>query len=176
MSDVNGMSVDQLRDLVAQLHAEPASGARNPEVVARWLGGRRSRVTTARGVTHIGGDGEPSPMQMLLGALAACVADVIATHASMAGVEIDALEVEASGHFDVLAYLGVDMNHGSGFQSVACTVRIDAPSASPEALQQLEDRARVSSPVGDSIARAVTLELRFRQAPTGDHHTETRTG
>ena len=35
------------------------------------------------------------------------------------------------------------------------------PEATPEQLRRLEDRCERSSPVGDSLARAIPLQLRF---------------
>ena len=107
-------------------------------------------------------------MQILLGSLAACLADVIATHASLMGIRIESLDVEASGHFDVLAYFGIDEQHGSGYQEVTCTVRLSAPSATPDQLLVLHDHARRFSPVGNSLERQVPVNLVFTEKPSAD--------
>lgn len=167
MTTLNGMSVDQLQGLIETVRADHRAGDRDRRVTASWVGGRRSRVTTARGVTHLGGDEEPNPMQILLGSLGACLADVIATHASLMGIRIDSLEVEASGHFDVLAYFGIDQRHGSGYQEVRCTVRLSAPSATPDQLLALHDHARRSSPVGNTLERQVPITLSFAESERG---------
>lgn len=168
MTTLNGMSVDQLQGLIETVRADHSAGDRDPRVTASWVGGRRSRVTTARGATHLGGDGEPNPMQILLGSLAACLADVVATHASLLGIPIESLEVEASGHFNVLAYFGIDQRQGSGYREVTCTVRLSAPSATPDQLLALHDHARRSSPVGNSLEQPVPVNLVFTEEPSAD--------
>ena len=77
------------------------------------------------------------------------------------GIPIESLDVEASGHFDVLAYFGIDHRHGSGYQEVTCTVRLSAPAATPSQLRALHDHARHSSPVGNSLERPVPVHIVF---------------
>ena len=100
VAEINSVNVTQMlefRDLVAQ---DPTKAERNPALVARWAGGSRSRVEFKDKVVHIGGDGELNPMQMLLATLAACDVDVVAMHASLLGLNIESLSVEATGHFN----------------------------------------------------------------------------
>ena len=87
---------------------DPAKADRNPALVAHWVGGSRSRVEFKDKVVHIGGDDELNPMQMFLATLAACDVDLVAMHASFLGLKIESLSVEATGHFNVQSYLGLD--------------------------------------------------------------------
>ncbi|MBI3609153.1 MAG: OsmC family protein [Nitrospirae bacterium] len=112
-------------------------------------------------VVHLGGDDELNPMQMFLATLAACDVDLVAMHASFLGLKIESLSVEATGHFNVQAYLGLEGATGSGYDGISYTVRLSAPSATPEQVAHLRERCERSSPVGDSIARAIPLTLEF---------------
>jgi len=148
----------EFRDLVAQ---DPTKAERNPALVAHWAGGSRSRIEFKDKVVHIGGDGELNPMQMLLATLAACDVDVVAMHASLLGLNVESLSVEATGHFNVQSYLGLDGAPGSGYDAIAYTVRLSVPGATAEQITHLRERCERSSPVGDSLARAISLKLEF---------------
>lgn len=164
-TELNGVQLEKwlrFREIV-QNDARPAE--RNPTVRAHWVGGQRSRVeftnptTKANIVTHIGGEGDLNPMQTLLAALAACDVDLIALHASLLGIEIESLSVEATGHFNVRSYVGVSGAPGSGYDSITYAVHLRAPNATPEQLAYLRECIERSSPVGDSLGRAIPLEF-----------------
>jgi len=158
---INSVNVTQMlgfRDLVAQ---DPTKAERNPALVAHWAGGSRSRIEFKDKVVHIGGDDELNPMQMLLATLAACDVDVVAMHASLLGLNIESLSVEATGHFNVQSYLGLDGAPGSGYDAIAYTVRLSVPGATAEQIAHLRERCERSSPVGDSLTRAISLKLEF---------------
>jgi len=157
-NSVNVAQMLELKDLVAQ---DPTKAERTPALVARWAGGSRSRIEFKDKVVHIGGDGELNPMQMLLATLAACDVDVVAMHASLLGLTIESLSVEATGHFNVQSYLGFDGAPGSGYDAIAYTVRLSVPGATAEQIAHLRERCERSSPVGDSLTRAISLKLEF---------------
>lgn len=161
VTEINGVNVTELlefKDIVVQ---DSTKAERNPALVAHWVGGSRSRVEFKDKVVHIGGDDELNPMQMLLATLAACDVDLVAMHASFLGLKIESLSVEATGHFNVQSYLGLEGAAGSGYDSISYTVRISVPGASPEQIAHLRERCERSSPVGDSLARAIPLRLEF---------------
>ena len=115
--------------------------------------------------TYLGGEGYLNPMKMLLACLAAWDVDMIAMHASFFGLHIESLSVEASGHFNVRSYLGLDDVPGSGYDGISYTVRINAPDIAQEQIDYLVERCERSSPVGDSLARSIPLKLGFVAAP-----------
>ncbi len=162
VDEINGVNVTELlgfRDAVMQ---DPTKADRDPVLIAHWLGGSRSRVEFKDKVVHIGGDAELNPMQMFLASLAACDVDLVAMHASFLGLNIKTLSVEATGHFNVQAYLGLDSALGSGYDAIAYTVRLSAPGVTPEQIAILRERCERSSPVGDSLTRVIPLKLQFQ--------------
>lgn len=161
LTDLNGVPVAALNNFIEAVRNDPASADRNPKLVAHWVGGSRSRVEFKNIVTYIGGDDELNPMQMLLASLAACDVDLLAMHASLMGLKIETLSVEAKGHFNVRSYLGLPDAPGSGYDSIAYTIRVRAPDATPEQLEQLRKQVEYGSPVGDSLARHVHLQMQF---------------
>ena len=161
MEQLNGIDVGKLRKFVAMVEKDPDLADRDPVVVARWLGADRAEVTLPSGgpPVFVGGDQGPSAMKLLLMSLAACDVDLIANRASLLGIEIESLTVEASGHFNVQRYLGVDAEQGPGYQWVAYRVRLRTKGASLSQIAELRTSCERGSPVGDTLERHVALTI-----------------
>ncbi len=157
---INGMDVAGFREYIEEVRLDPSVAERNPLIVARWDGGSRARVARDGDVIRMGGDDEPSAMWMFLASLAACDIEVVATHASLLGLEIESLEIEAKGHFDIRRLLGLD-GPGPGYDGATYTVKLRAPGATEEQIARLRAMCEVASPVGDSFARAIPLKLKI---------------
>ena len=162
MPVINGMDQDQLLGFQAAVTEDATKAERWPTVVAEWVGGSRSRIQFKDKITHIGGDDELNPMQFVLAALAACDVDLLAMHATMIGLEVNSLRVEASGHFNVQSYMGLEDRPGAGYDQIAYRVILDAPEASAEQIAYLRERCERSSPVGDTLGRKVAMTLDFQ--------------
>ena len=158
---INGVEVGELLEFKNICAQHPEKADRNPALVAHWEGGSRSRIEFKGMTVHLGGDDEFNPMQMFLATLAACDVDLIAMHASFLGLKIESLSVEATGHFNVRSYLGLDGAPGSGYDGISYTVRISVPGATPKQIAHLCEQCDRSSPVSDSMSRAIPLKLEF---------------
>lgn len=145
----------------AMVEKDASLARKSPKAVARWVGADASRVECDGATISLGGEGNPSPMDAVLAALAGCEVDVVATNAALLGLDVERLTVEATGSFDVRAYLGFDEAPSPGFDAISFVVRVTIPHATPAQLRRLRERCERSSPVGDSLARAIPLELRF---------------
>src|SRR5438876_10990929 len=90
---LNGTDVEELREYIDSVKADATRADREPQVVARWVGGTRAEVVSTLGgpPVYMGGDDDPSAMGMLLRALAACDIEVVVTRATPRGVELAAL-------------------------------------------------------------------------------------
>jgi uncharacterized OsmC-like protein len=161
MTTLNGNNVAELNQFIEVVRQDSTRADRNPVLTAHWVGGSRSRIEFKNIVAYVGGADELNPMQMLLASLAACDVDLIALHASLLGLTIETLSVEAAGHFNVRAYLDLPDAPGSGYDDVAYTIRACLPGATPEQLAELRRCVEYGSPVGDSLARAVPLKMNF---------------
>ncbi|MGH2819467.1 MAG: OsmC family protein [Actinomycetota bacterium] len=100
-------------------------------------------------------------MKLLLMSLAAGDVYLIANRASPLGIEIESLTVEASGHFNLQRYLGVDAEQGPGYQRVACRVRLQTKGASPSQIAELRTSCERGSPVGNTLERSIAPTLDF---------------
>jgi uncharacterized OsmC-like protein len=160
---LNGMEVDQLQEYIDSVVVDVAQADRDPMVTARWVGGTRAEVTSSLGglPVYMGGDDDPSAMGMLLRALAACDVEVVVTRATLLGIEIEDLTIEAKGYFNIARYLGVDASSGAGYQRVSYTVRLKTKAgATPAQIADLR-AALDASPVGDTFERNVPVSLEF---------------
>ncbi len=160
---VNGMNVPELREYVEMVKADPSVAERNPTIVARWTGGPRAQLKYEEQTLNIGGEGEPSAMVLLLASLAACDVEVVATTATLLGLKLDDLEVEAKGHFNVQRLLGLEGGPDPGYDRIGYTIRVRAPDASEDQVEALKTMCERSSPVGDSLGRRIPLTLEIER-------------
>jgi uncharacterized OsmC-like protein len=162
VSEINGVNVAKKGEFKALVMKDPSKADNNNTLVAHWIGGSRSRVELKDKVAHLGGPGEFDAMQMLLASLAACDVDLMALHASFLGLKIESLSVEATGHFNVQSYLGLENAPASAYDAISYTVHVAIPTATPEQITFLRARCERSSPVRDSLARSIPLRFEFK--------------
>ena len=162
ITEINGVNVAKKLEFKALVMKDPSKADHNTTLVAHWVGGSRSRVELKEKVVHLGGPGEFDAMQMLLATLAACDIDLMAIHASFLGLKIESLTVEAAGHFNAQSYLGLEGAPASAYDAISYIVRVSVPNATPEQIAYLRERCERSSPVRDSLARAIPLKMEFK--------------
>ena len=160
---INSVNVKELKEYIDSCKVNPSLAERKPKLTAHWIGDEHCRIEVGDKSFEMGGydKGQVSPMTMFLASLAACDAGVIANHAALMGLKIENLSVEASGHFNILAYIGLESKGGAGYDSVKLTFKLNAPEASDEQIAQLKEILERSSPVGDSFTRKIPIELEF---------------
>lgn len=133
---------------------ESAERGGTTSVQARWTGGWRCEVTAgefplvADEPESVGGTGTgPVPTQLFLASLSSCYAMALAWAARKRGVELDDLEVDATGTYQ-----------GPKFSLLELTVR---SSLDPERLRPLLEPARRACYVSNTLAHApeVTVTL-----------------
>lgn len=156
-----GIDVAPLLKFKKMVQEDPSKADRDPTLTAEWIGGDQSRVKFGDIETYLGGEGNLNPMQMFLACLAACDVDLIAMHASFMGIKIESLSIEATGHFNVQSYLGLENAPGSGYDTISYTVRLNAPEITEEQKAYLIERCEKASPVGDSMGRRIPMKLNF---------------
>ncbi|HEY3285953.1 MAG TPA: OsmC family protein [Gemmatimonadaceae bacterium] len=160
-TEVNGVNVSRMLEMKRLCGEDPDRADHRPTMVGQWIGGSRSRVEFKDKALNVGGPGNFDAMQLVLAALAACDIDLVAVHAAFLGLTIESLSVEVSGHFNLRAYLGLETASGSGYDAIDYTIRASIPGAEPEQLAYLRERCERSSPVGDTLARAIPVNLHF---------------
>jgi len=95
---------------------------------------------------------------MFLASLAACDTEVVATHASLLGIQIENLEIEAKGHFNIQGLPELD-GPPPGYDKIAYTIRMRARDATKEKIARLRETCERGSSVGDSLTKVIPLDL-----------------
>ena len=159
MAVINGVDVDKMKQTKEDIIKDSSLSERQPSVTAQWQGGSLATIKAGDMTAQIGGDSNPTAMQMLLASLAACEVDLIAAHAALAGITLDELSVEATGHFNRSAYYGVEDAPGAGYDRIDYIVHVKAPGITQQQIGQLKQVCERFSPVGDSLSKSIPLTL-----------------
>ena len=84
-------------------------------------------------------------------------------HASRRGIQIEALEISLSGQIEnIFVFLGIEQEGHSGFHSITGTLYVQADTEE-ETLQEIWHHTLAASPVTNTLARPVTLDIALRQ-------------
>ena len=90
-------------------------------------------------------------------ALASCDATAVAMEAARDGVELTDLTVTVESESDFRGLLGVDDSVRPGSLAVRVRIQRAAVNATKDQLRGIVERAESRSPVGDAVARGVSV-------------------
>jgi uncharacterized OsmC-like protein len=172
---VNGIDVPALREALATVGAN--EGARKAPKTSRirWNGDGFKLKALVRNHTFVidepshlsGEDTAPNAMDYVLGALGACYATGFLLNATLQGLDIYNLEVTVDAEQDnVFTFLGLaepDDGH-SGFSRIRAKLFVQS-AADPETLEAVWRQTLTTSPVGNSLLRAVRIEPELAVLP-----------
>ncbi len=121
----------------------------------------RSHAVVIDEPTQIGGgDSGPTPVEMLLAALAACQEITYKGYATALGIDIKRVAIRLEGDIDLGAFFGVNDQARAGFNTIRGEIEIDsdAPRADLERLKQTVD---AHCPVLDMLTTPVAVDLKL---------------
>ncbi|BEP18334.1 OsmC family protein [Pyrofollis japonicus] len=108
---------------------------------------------------ELGGTDEgPSPLEALLGALAACITMVTRLHATRRGIEVGLVEARAEADVDPRGFVG---KAKPGLQNIRLTIRVQG-KAPKEVLEKLVREAEKCCPVADTLRSETPISLEIR--------------
>ncbi|MGH3150392.1 MAG: OsmC family protein [Streptosporangiaceae bacterium] len=168
---LNDVDLGAVGALVDKIKGRPAAAQTTWSAEVRWTGAFRSEAAI-RAFAPVasdepkgmgGGDSAPNPVEQLLGALGNCLAVGYAANASVAGIAIRDLRISLEGDLDLHAFLGLADGH-PGFSAIRVDVRLDT-DAGESAVAELHRKVAATSPVGQTLSKAIPVEI--RPAPAG---------
>lgn len=136
----------------AEVHAE----SKNPTKVE--VNARQYSFEIDEPEEHGGTGSAPNPVEYELGALTGCFNVVAHLVAEEMGVELESLEITASGELDPAKFQGQETDHRAGFQSVNLDVKAES-DADQKTLEELFDKVEKRCPVRDNISHETPVTL-----------------
>jgi uncharacterized OsmC-like protein len=150
---------EAIESLSTAISADPAKArAKSVPATARLTEGLKCEVTGPQGQRVLtdmppamgGSAAAPNPGWFLRGAMASCMATVIAMRAAKLGITLQALEVTVESDADHRGILGLDERIPAGQTAMRSTVRIRG-NADARMLRELVAWADAHSPVGCTV-------------------------
>ena len=176
MSVRNGVDVEQFGETIEAITEEPENGRFRFRAETEWtdalrcvtsiddfdLAGERIhtqefRIEGDEPEQILGKRTAPNAVELLLAALGSCLSVGYAANAAAMDIELDELRFEIEGDVDLRGFLGISEDVRAGYDSVTCTVYIDADASEGE-LAELRERVESTSPLMDTLTNEVTLE------------------
>jgi uncharacterized OsmC-like protein len=182
---LNDVNVEAIKELDRKVRENPALGKRTVKLRSSWLRGTKTLVEvgehqgvsgratprtrrfvmTADAPPGLGGvDAGPAAVEVLLGALAACLTSGIAANAALFEVPIDGLDIDMEADIDLRGLLGHDKSVRNGFSEIRYRVTIESP-APEDKVRKCKETIDRKSPVLEALTTPVKMSSRFVYKP-----------
>lgn len=167
-----GFDANALSGLVEKIKSEPDAGATTWRATTCWQCGQGFRSEARiprRDSEHVvamdepkalgGGDSAPNMVEMVLGAYGCCLTTGLVANAAQRNIALERVEIDLEGKLDLRSFLGLadPEKVWPGYSDVAVKVKLTAPAASRDELQDLLNAVVRTSPVGSIIERPVKV-------------------
>ena len=106
----------------------------------------------------VGQDNGPTPAELLLNALGACLTAGLGNIAAARGIELHGVQCTVEGDIDLRGILGIDEGVRNGFQDIRVVFEVDG-DAEAEKLASLVDQSRARSAVFDVITHGTQVSV-----------------
>jgi uncharacterized OsmC-like protein len=182
---INGVNVEQLVGTINAIQANPDLAKFKFRSETEWVNGghSRTRIQSFYGAGReddsrskplilegdeppvlLGENAGPNAVEVILHALASCLAVGFVYNAAARGIRVDGLDFSLEGDLDLRAFLGLSDQVRPGYQNIRVVYRVksDAPR------QQLEDLCEYvqkTSPVLDIIRNQVAVTVDMVSSP-----------
>ena len=184
--NLNGVDVPTLFATLDAVKAQPEIADFQFRASNTWLAGTHSRSTVhgyygaGQEMQHkqatvvdsdhpevlVGKDHAPTPVELLLPALAACLTSGIANIAAARGVELTKVTSTVEGDIDLLGILGLsDGSVRNGYRQVKVTFRIEG-DADDETLRKIVEQSRRRSAVYDALTNPTPVVVDVVTGPS----------
>ena len=162
---LNEVDLNAVGALVEAIKQDASAAQTTWSAEVHWTGAFRSEAAVrdfapvaSDEPNALGGtDTAPNPVEQLLGSLGNCLAVGYAANASVAGITIRELRIDLEGDLDLHAFLGLTDGH-AGFSAVRVAVHLDT-DADEAAVADLHAKVAASSPVGQTLSKAIPVQI-----------------
>lgn len=163
-----GRIVSAITSVVDQIKSDPSASTAVFRASAKLNDGLLSKINVRQfqilsdEPQSLGGlDQGPNPVELILGAFAACQEIVIKAYAAVLGIKVDAVHVETKGNLDLRGFFNV-ADVRAGFNSVEFITTISTGEDDKEKLSQLLYFAQNRCPVLDILQNPVPVSGTFK--------------
>lgn len=153
--------VGQLKQKPQQANTQFKAKARLDEGVLAKVSIRDFNLISDEPAVLGGTNRGPNPVELVLGALAACQEIVISAYAAVLGVELDGVDIEVKGNLDLRGFLNV-ADVRAGYDSVEFATTIKTSETDKSKLDQLIRFAETKCPVYDILTNPVNVSGSFK--------------
>lgn len=175
---VNGIDLEALNAVVAEISANPAAGEVGFRVKTEWRGQTRSRSTVrsfslggqeiSRHFTidadepHelLGSNTAPNPQELLMSALNACIMVGYVAGAASKGITLESVEIETTGSLDLRGFLGIDPSVPAGYETLRYVVRMKGDGTA-EQYREIHENVMRTSPNFFNLSHPIRIDARL---------------
>lgn len=175
----NDIDIDQLLGTIDAIKAKPELAQFRFRATTQWLEGGHSqtRIQSFYGAggedasraeafvldgdeppVLLGSNRGPNAVEVILHALASCLAVGFVYNAAAQGINVEALEFDLEGELDLQGFLGLASVVRPGYQGIRVNYRVKA-DAPREKLVELCDYVQRTSPVLDILRNPVPVSV-----------------
>jgi uncharacterized OsmC-like protein len=176
--DRNGVEVDTLFATLDAVRQQPESARFQFRSAHRWVRGTHNRGTirgfygagqeqeheqpTVIDADHpavlVGKDNGPTPAELLLNALGACLMSGLANIAAARGIDLDEVTATVEGDINLLGILGLDDGVRNGYEQVRVVFHVKGDAEAAK-LAALVEQSRRRSAVFDVMTNGVPVSV-----------------
>jgi uncharacterized OsmC-like protein len=174
----NGVDVDTLFATLDAVKAQPEAAQFQFRAVNHWVSGTHSQgtingfygvgqeqlreqtfvVDADHPTVLVGRDQAPTPAELLLAALAACLTAGIGNIAAARGIELYEVESTVEGDIDLQGILGLSDEVRNGFEHIRVSFKVRG-DASEERLRALVEQSKARSAVFDVLTNGTRVDV-----------------
>ena len=174
----NGVNVEALFATLDAVRAQPEIARFQFRSAHRWVRGthnqgtihgfygagqemhheRETRIDADHPAVLVGADNGPTPAELLLNALGACLMSGLANIAAARGIDLDEVTATVEGDINLLGILGLDDETRNGYEAVRVVFHVKG-DADAEKLAGLVEQSRRRSAVFDVVTNGVPVSI-----------------
>jgi uncharacterized OsmC-like protein len=171
---VNGLDLEALDQTVAALGKDSKLGRVAFRVKTEWQGQTRSEssidsytlagealprsftIAADEPLELLGGNSAPSPQELLMSAVNACMVVGYVAQASVRGIALDSCRIETEAELDLRGFLGIDESIPAGCRRLSYTVFL-AGDGTREQYEDLHQAVTATSPNYFNMAQPIQM-------------------